>query len=64
MSDLEHLIARTRAQTRAALSGSRSKMLAATAELEDVIDRQHDSAADFNVFSCALSLERNPKTLR
>ena len=63
VAELERLIIVTRAQTKAALSGSRSNMIATTADLETMIHRQHDSAADFNAFSCALSLERNPKTL-
>jgi hypothetical protein len=56
--------AATRVQTRAAQSGDRERMIDATAKLDAAVDAQHLSAADFGAFGCALSLERNPKTLR
>ena len=61
---LRQLRAATLAQTEAAQSGDRARMIAATAKLERSLDAQHESAADFGAFACALSLERNPKTIR
>lgn len=64
IEDLESLRAATLAQTKAAGSGRRARMIDATAKLDTALDAQHESAADFGAFACALSLERNPKTIR
>jgi hypothetical protein len=64
LADLEHLAEAMREQTAAALSGERERLVAATLELEEVIETQHDSAADMHAFACALSLERWAKALR
>ena len=64
VTDIARLEQATRAQTRAAVSGDRDRMIVATAHLEEVADAQHETAADLGAFACALSLERNPKTLR
>lgn len=54
----------TRAQTRAAVSGDREQMIEATERLDEATSAGNDAAADAGTFACALSLERNPKTLR
>ena len=61
---LERLADATKEQTSAAVAGDRRRMIAATAGVDEALDREHEVAADFGAFACALSLERNPKTLR
>ena len=63
-ADLKTLVTAMRAQTRAALSGDRAQMVETTAGVDGAFDAQHESASDVGAFLCALSLERNPKTLR
>ena len=64
VAGIRELRAATHEQTKAAQSGDRERMIAATTKLERVLDAEHESAADFGAFTCALSLERNPKTIR
>ena len=64
LADLETLVGAMGAQTAAALSGERTQMIEATAAVDGAFDTQHESASDTGAFLCALSLERNPKTLR
>jgi hypothetical protein len=64
LADLDGLAAAVGTQTKAALSGNRSRMIAASGDVEHAFEVLGDSAADFNAFACALSLERWPKTIR
>jgi hypothetical protein len=64
IADLDRLAAAVGMQTKAALSGDRDRMIEASRAVEDAFDVQHDSAADFNAFACALTLERWAKALR
>jgi hypothetical protein len=64
LADLKALVTAMRAQTRAALRGDRAQMIEATAAVDAAFETQHESASDLGAFLCALSLERNPKTLR
>ncbi len=64
LASLEALVAAMRAQTRAAVAGARARMIAATGGVEKAFDTLGETASDTGAFLCALSLERNPKTLR
>jgi len=64
IADLDRLAAAVGTQTKAALSGDRARMIAASRAVEHAFDVQHESAADFNAFACALTLERWAKALR
>jgi hypothetical protein len=64
LADLEALRVAVEAQTEAALSGDRARMIEASTAVEHAFEVLGDSAADLNAFACALSLERWPKTLR
>ena len=57
-------MAAMRRQTRAASAGARARMIEATAGVETAFDELGVAASDAGAFLCALSLERNPKTLR
>jgi hypothetical protein len=64
LDSLEALIAAMREQTGAASSGARARMVDATAGVDAAFDSPGETASDAGAFMCALSLERNPKTLR
>ena len=64
LGSLEALVEAMREQTRAAVAGSRGRMIAATADVDATFDELGETASDTGAFLCALSLERNPKTLR
>ena len=64
LSDLDRLTAAVRAQTEAATSGDRERLIEASGSVEHAFDVEHDSAADLEAFACALTLERWPKALR
>lgn len=64
LGSLEALVAAMREQTRAAVAGDRTRMIEATAGVEAAFDELGVTASDAGAFLCALSLERNPKTLR
>ena len=64
LGSLEALVAAMREQTRAAAAGARAKMVEATAGVDAAFDELGVTASDTGAFLCALSLERNPKTLR
>ena len=64
IADLDRLATAVAEQTEAALSADRRRMIAASGAVERAFDVLGDSAADFNAFACALSLERWPKALR
>ena len=64
LGSLEALVAAMREQTRAAVAGSRARMIEATAAVDAAFDELGETASDAGAFLCALSLERNPKTLR
>jgi hypothetical protein len=64
LGSLEALVAAMREQTRAAASGARTRMVEATAGVDAGFDSLGETASDVGAFLCALSLERNPKTLR
>ena len=64
LGSLEALVEAMREQTRAAVAGSRGRMIAATADVDAAFDELGETASDTGAFLCALSLERNPKTLR
>ena len=61
---LDALVEAMRGQTRAALAGTRGRMVEATAGVEGAFDDLGVAASDVGAFLCALSLERWPKTLR
>jgi hypothetical protein len=64
LADLDGLRVAVEAQTSAALSGDRARMIEASTDVEHAFEVLGDSAADLSAFACALSLERWPKTLR
>jgi hypothetical protein len=64
LAELDRLREGVKAQTEAALSGDRARMIEASTTVEHAFDVLGDAAADLNTFACALSLERWPKTLR
>ena len=64
LGSLEALVAAMREQTRAAAAGARSRMIEATSAVDAAFDELGVTASDAGAFLCALSLERNPKTLR
>jgi hypothetical protein len=64
LGSLEALAAAMHEQTRAAAAGARGRMIEATAGVEKAFDALGETASDAGAFLCALSLERNPKTLR
>ena len=57
-------VAAMREQTRAAASGARARTIESTAGVDAAFDALGETASDVGAFLCALSLERNPKTLR
>jgi len=64
LGSLEALVAAMREQTRAAAAGARERMIEATSGVDAAFDELGVTASDTGAFLCALSLERNPKTLR
>jgi hypothetical protein len=64
LGSLQALVAAMREQTRAAAAGARKRMVAATERVDTAFDELGVTASDTGAFLCALSLERNPKTLR
>ena len=64
LASLDALVAAMREQTRAAVAGSRARMIEATKAVDAAFDELGETASDAGAFLCALSLERNPKTLR
>ena len=64
VGSLEALVEAMSEQTRAAVAGARGRMIEATAGVDAAFDELGESASDAGAFLCALSLERNPKTLR
>ncbi len=64
LASLDALVAAMREQTRAAVAGSRARMIEATKDVDTAFDELGETASDAGAFLCALSLERNPKTLR
>jgi hypothetical protein len=64
LGSLEALVEAMREQTKAAVAGARGRMIEATAGVDAAFDELGDAASDAGAFLCALSLERNPKTLR
>jgi hypothetical protein len=64
LGSLEALVAAMREQTRAAVAGDRARMVEVTAGVDAAFDTLGETASDAGAFLCALSLERNPKTLR
>jgi hypothetical protein len=64
VGSLEALVEAMREQTRAAVAGARGPMIEATAGVDAAFDELGETASDAGAFLCALSLERNPKTLR
>ena len=64
LRSLEGLVEAMREQTKAAMAGARGRMVEATAGVDAAFDKLGETASDAGAFLCALSLERNPKTLR
>ena len=64
LASLEGLVEAMREQTEAAVAGARGRMVEATARVDAAFDELGETASDTGAFLCALSLERNPKTLR
>ena len=64
LGSLEALVEAMGVQTRAAVAGARGRMVEATAGVDAAFDELGETASDAGAFLCALSLERNPKTLR
>jgi hypothetical protein len=64
LGSLDALVEAMGEQTGAAVSGARARMVEATAAVEGAFDTLGESASDTGAFLCALSLERNPKTIR
>ena len=64
LASLEGLVDAMREQTEAAGAGARGRMVEATAGVDAAFDELGETASDTGAFLCALSLERNPKTLR
>ncbi len=64
LGSLEALVEAMREQTKAAVAGARGRMIEATAGVDAAFDELGETASDAGAFLCALSLERNPKTLR
>ena len=64
LASLDALVAAMREQTRAAVAGSRARMIEATNAVDAAFDELGETASDAGALLCALSLERNPKTLR
>jgi hypothetical protein len=61
---LRALVVAMAGQSRAAVAGARPRMIEATADVDAAFDDLGVAASDVGAFLCALSLERNPKTLR
>ena len=64
LASLEGLVEAMREQTEAAVANARGRMVEATAGVDAAFDELGETASDTGAFLCALSLERNPKTLR
>jgi hypothetical protein len=64
LGSLEALVASMSEQTGAAVAGARERMVEATAAVDAAFDDLGETASDAGAYLCALSLERNPKTLR
>jgi hypothetical protein len=64
VASLEGLVEAMREQTEAAVTGVRGRMVEATAGVDAAFDELGETASDAGTFLCALSLERNPKTIR
>jgi hypothetical protein len=64
LGSLDALVAAMDEQTSAAVAGARARMVEATTDVEQAFDTLGETASDTGAFLCALSLERNPKTLR
>jgi len=64
LASLEALVEAMREQTEAAVAGARGPMVEATAGVDAAFDELGETASDAGAFLCALSLERNPKTIR
>jgi len=61
---MDALVTAMRRQTRAAAAGARKRMIEATEAVDAAFDELGMTASDIGAFRCALSLERNPKTIR
>jgi len=64
LASLEALVGAMREQTKAAVAGSRERTIEATEAVDAAFDELGMTASDIGAFRCALSLERNPKTIR
>jgi hypothetical protein len=62
--DPAEFVAAMREQTKAAVAGACERMIEATEGVDAAFDELGETASDAGAFLCALSLERNPKTLR
>ena len=64
LDSMDALVTAMRRQTRAAAAGARKRMIEATEAVDAAFDELGMTASDIGAFRCALSLERNPKTIR
>ena len=64
LASMDALVTAMRAQTKAARAGARGRMIEATEAVDTAFDQLGTTASDTGAFLCALSLERNPKTIR
>ena len=64
LDSMDALVTAMRRQTRAAAAGARKRMIEATEAVDGAFDELGMTASDIGAFRCALSLERNPKTIR
>jgi hypothetical protein len=64
LGSMDALVAAMREQTSAAAAGARGRMIEATETVDAAFDELGVTASDTGAFLCALSLERNPKTIR
>ena len=64
LGSMDALVAAMREQTSAAVAGARGRMIEATEAVDVALDELGVTASDAGAFLCALSLERNPKTIR
>ena len=64
LGSMDALVTAMRRQTRAAVAGARGRMTDATEAVDAAFDELGVTASDTGAFRCALSLERNPKTIR
>jgi hypothetical protein len=64
LGSMDALVTAMRRQTRAAAAGARKRMIEATEAVDAAFDELGMTASDIGAFRCALSLERNPKTIR